>query len=155
MFFKFVVPSLAMLAISASAQTTPAPVVRTVEEIVAKVNGEIITRGELDEKHKELEAAAAQAGLKGPKADEAIKERATDILREQIDALLLVQKGKDMPGLTVDADVAKYFNNLQAQYKFNDDTKFHEFLQQQLGRSFEELKDQKKRDILAQRVVSY
>jgi parvulin-like peptidyl-prolyl isomerase len=119
------------------------------------VNGEIITRGELDEKHKELEAAAAQAGLKGPKADEAIKERATDILREQIDALLLVQKGKDMPGLTVDADVAKYFNNLQAQYKFNDDTKFHEFLQQQLGRSFEELKDQKKRDILAQRVVSY
>jgi len=73
MFFKFVVPSLAMLAISASAQTTPAPVVRTVEEIVAKVNGEIITRGELDEKHKELEAAAAQAGLKGPKADEAIK----------------------------------------------------------------------------------
>jgi parvulin-like peptidyl-prolyl isomerase len=146
---------LAMLAISASAQTTPAPVVRTVEEIVAKVNGEIITRGELDEKHKELEAAAAQAGLKGPKADEAIKERATDILREQIDALLLVQKGKDMPGLTVDADVAKYFNNLQAQYKFNDDTKFHEFLQQQLGRSFEELKDQKKRDILAQRVVSY
>jgi parvulin-like peptidyl-prolyl isomerase len=66
-----------------------------------------------------------------------------------------VQKGKDMPGLTVDADVAKYFNNLQAQYKFNDDTKFHEFLQQQLGRSFEELKDQKKRDILAQRVVSY
>jgi parvulin-like peptidyl-prolyl isomerase len=144
-----------MLAISASAQTTPAPVVRTVEEIVAKVNGEIITRGELDEKHKELEAAAAQAGLKGPKADEAIKERATDILREQIDALLLVQKGKDMPGLTVDADVAKYFNNLQAQYKFNDDTKFHEFLQQQLGRSFEELKDQKKRDILAQRVVSY
>ena len=157
MFFKFVVPSLAMLAVSASAQTTPAPapVVRTVEEIVAKVNGEIITRGELEEKHKVLVAAAAQAGLKGPKAEEAIKERSGDILREEIDTLLLVQKAKDMPGLTVDADVTKYFNNLQAQYKFSDDTKFHEWLRQQSGMSFEEMKDQKKRDLLAQRVVSY
>src|SRR5271166_2041118 len=103
MLFKFVVPSLAVLAVIASAQTTPAPtaapVVRTVEEIVA---------------------TAAQAGLKGPKAEEAIKERAADILREEIDTLLLVQKGKDLPGLTVDAEVTKFFNNLQAQYKFND-----------------------------------
>ena len=60
MFFKFVVPSLAVLAIAASAQTTPArrPTVKIVEEIVAKVNGEIITRGELEENYKSIETAA-------------------------------------------------------------------------------------------------
>ena len=157
MIFKFVVPGLAILAIAASAQTasTPAASVKVVEEIVAKVNGEIITRGELDEKAKELEMAAAQSGMKGAKRDEMVKAAEANILREQIDNLLLVQKGKDLPGLNVDADVTKFFNGLQAQYKFNDETKFHDWLQQQFGRSFEELKDQKKRDILAQRVIGY
>jgi peptidyl-prolyl cis-trans isomerase SurA len=68
---------------------------------------------------------------------------------------LLVQKGKDMPGVTVDAEVTKYFNAWQTQLKFNDENKFHEFLQQQFGRSFEELKEQKKRELLAQRVIGY
>ena len=155
MLFKFVVPSLAVVAIVASAQTTPAPTVRIVEEIVAKVNGEIITRGELEEKNKEIEIGATQAGLKGPNRDEKVKALEANVLRESIDELLLVQKGKDMPGMTVDAEVAKYFNALQAQYKFSDENKFHEALQQQLGRSFEELKEQKKRELLGQRVIGY
>jgi parvulin-like peptidyl-prolyl isomerase len=156
MLFKFVVPSLAAVAIAASAQTSiPAPTVHIVEEIVAKVNGEIITRGELEEKNKEIEGMAAQSGLKGASRDEKVKAMEADVLRTQIDTLLLVQKGKDMPGMTVDAEVTKWFNAIQAQYKFNDETKFHEFLQQQTGRSYEEMKEQKKRDLMAQRVISY
>jgi peptidyl-prolyl cis-trans isomerase SurA len=156
MLFKVVVPSLAFVAIAASAQTsTPPPNVHIVEEIVAKVNGEIITRGELEEKNKEIEMAAQQAGLKGASRDEKVKAAEANVLRQQIDDLLLVQKGKDLPGLTVEAEVTKYFNALQAQFKFNDETKFHEFLQQQMGRTFEELKDQKRRDLTAQRVIGY
>lgn len=155
MLFKFVVPGLATLAIAASAQTTPAPTVKILEEIVAKVNGEIITRGDLEESNKEIEAAATQAGLKGPAREERVKLMEANVLKEKIDQLLLVQKGKDMPGVTVDADVAKFFNNVQAQYKFNDENKFHEWLQQQFGKTFEELRDQKKRELLAQRVIGY
>ncbi len=156
MIFKFVVPSLAALAMAVSAQTsTPTPPVHIVEEIVAKVNGEIITRGELEEKNKEIEGMATQQGLKGASREEKVKAADANVLREEIDTLLLVQKGKDLPGLTVDAEVTKYFNAIQAQYKFNDDTKFHEFLQQQTGRTFEELKDQKKRELTAQRVIGY
>jgi parvulin-like peptidyl-prolyl isomerase len=140
---------------AASAQTTAAPNIHIVEEIVAKVNGEIITRGQLEEKNKEIEIAAAQSGLKGPAKDQKVKEYQADVLEREIDNLLLVQKGKDMPGLTVDAEVTKYFNAWQTQLKFNDENKFHEFLQQQFGRSFEELKEQKKRELLAQRVVTY
>ncbi len=74
-----------------------------------------------------------------------MKEAKANVLREKIDQLLLVQKGKDMPGVNVDPEVTKFFNGLQAQYKFNDETKFHEFLQQQFGKTFEELKDEEKR----------
>ena len=156
MFFKFVVPSLSVAAMIASAQTsTPAPSVHIVEEIVAKVNGEIITRGELEEEYKKIEAAATQAGLKGNSRDEKVKAAEANVLKEQIDRLLLVQKGKDLPGLSVDAEVTKYFNALQSQYKFSDETKFHEFVQQQTGKTFEEIKDEKKRELVSQRVIGY
>ena len=155
MLFKFVVPGLAVAAMAASAQTAAAPNIHIVEEIVAKVNGEIITRGELEEKNKEIEMIAAQSGLKGPARDQKVKEAQADVLEREIDNLLLVQKGKDMPGMTVDAEVTKYFNAWQTQLKFNDENKFHDFLQQQFGRTYEELKDQKKRELLAQRVIGY
>jgi parvulin-like peptidyl-prolyl isomerase len=157
MFFKFVLPSLTVLAAVASAQTTTAPSssVKVVEEIVAKVNGEIITHGDLEEEYRRIESVATQAGLKGPEREEKVSGAKADVLRSKIDELLLVQKGRDMPGLTVDAEVTRYFNNLQAQYKFNDENKFHEWLTQQTGKSFEELKDQRKRETMAQKVMGY
>ena len=78
MLFKFVVPSLAIFVIAATAQTppataaAPAPTVTVVEEIAAKVNGEIVTRGELEEKYKEIEAAAKQSALRGQQLADAI-----------------------------------------------------------------------------------
>lgn len=157
MFYKFVLPSLSILAMTAAAQTPapPAPNVQVVEEIAAKVNGEIVTRGELEEKHKEAVAGLTQAGLKGDQLATAVKQSDVDALRDEIDTLLLVQKGKQMPGLDVDADVTKFFNAMQAQAKFSDADKFHQFLQQQYGQSYDELKERKKRDLMAQRVVGY
>jgi parvulin-like peptidyl-prolyl isomerase len=147
---------LAVIAAAASAQTSQPPSsVKIVEEIVAKVNGEIITHGDLEEKYRQIDAAATQAGLKGAERDEKVKSTKEDVLRNEIDELLLVQKAKDMPGLTVEADVTKFFNNLQAQYKFNDENKFHEWIQQQSGKTFEEMKEQRRRDLMAQRVIGY
>jgi peptidyl-prolyl cis-trans isomerase SurA len=157
MLFKYVVPSFAILAITAAAQApnTPEPVVRTVEEIAAKVNNEIITSGELAEKHKEIQDAAVQAGLKGANLANIVKQKDADALCEEIDTLLLVQKAKDLPGVNVDTDLAKFFYNLQQQYKIPDADKFHEFLQQQLGMSYDELKEREKRQLMAQKVISY
>ena len=94
MLFKFVVPGLAVVAMAASAQTTPAPNVKIVEEIVAKVNGEIITRGDLEEADKEIEAAGAQSGLKGPAREEKVKAMEANVLKEKIDRLLLRAEGQ-------------------------------------------------------------
>jgi parvulin-like peptidyl-prolyl isomerase len=93
--------------------------------------------------------------LKGPGREEKVKAAEASVLRQKIDELLLVQKGKDLPGVNVDPEVTKYFNAVQAQYKFNDENKFHDFIQQQLGKTYEELKELKKREILAQKVIGY
>src|ERR1017187_6858661 len=151
MFWKFVVLCGAAVG-AASAQTQP---VRVVEEIAAKVNGDIVTRGELAEKNHEIEGLLRQQGLTGSKLTDAIQENTTNALRDEIDQLLLVQKAKEMPNLNVDADVTKYFNEWQTQAKITDPDKFHEWLRQQSGMTFDELKDRKKKELMAQRVVGY
>jgi parvulin-like peptidyl-prolyl isomerase len=151
MFWKFVVLCGAAAG-AASAQTQP---VRVVEEIAAKVNGDIVTRGELAEKNHEIEGLLRQQGLTGSKLTDAIQENTTNALRDEIDQLLLVQKAKEMPNLNVDADVTKYFNEWQTQAKITDPDKFHEWLRQQSGMTFDELKDRKKKELMAQRVVGY
>src|ERR1700730_8035099 len=81
--------------------------VRVVEEIVAKVNNDIITRGELDKTRAQLEAEIrAQKGLSGPELEKEVRQHQADALRDQIDQLLLVQKGKDL-NINVDPDVTR------------------------------------------------
>ena len=60
MFRRFVVLIASSLAVCAAADN-----VKVVEEIAAKVNGDIITRGELAKKRLEIEAEAKRQGLTG------------------------------------------------------------------------------------------
>jgi parvulin-like peptidyl-prolyl isomerase len=128
--------------------------VRLVEEIVAKVNGEIITRGELTQQRTVIEGDLQQQGLSGEALDTALKQRSADALRDQIDQLLLVQKGKEL-NINVDADVNRRLAEIQSDSKISDPEKFHEWLQEQLhGISFEDFKLQTKNQFLTQRVIS-
>jgi peptidyl-prolyl cis-trans isomerase SurA len=69
----------------------PDPQVHLVEEIVAKVNGEIITRGELAKRREVIkEELQQQKGLTGAALEAAVNQQAADSLRDQIDQLLLV-----------------------------------------------------------------
>src|SRR5277367_6524351 len=91
-------------AAAAPAADRPDPQVKVIEEIVAKVNSDIITRGELAKVHDELIAEAQQSGVAGPQLQEAVNQKAADLLRDQIDQLLLVQKGKEL-NINVDGEV--------------------------------------------------
>ena len=133
----------------------PDPQVHLVEEIVAKVNGEIITRGEL-EKQREYIALELQQqkGLTGEALEAALNAGAADSLRDQIDQLLLVQKAKEL-NINVDAEVNRRIAEIQSESKISDPDKFHEWLQEQLsGVSFEDFKQQMKNQFLTQRVIS-
>src|SRR5580700_4753402 len=148
--FIFAVPFLVLAA------DRPDPQVHLVEEIVAKVNGEIITRSELDKRREYLtEEIKQQKGLTGDALQKAVNDEAASALRDQIDQLLLVQKGKEL-NINVDADVNRRIAEIQSESKISDPEKFHEWLQEQLpgGESFEDFKLQTKNQFMTQRVIS-
>jgi peptidyl-prolyl cis-trans isomerase SurA len=124
-----------------------------VEEIVAKVNGEIVTRGELDKQRLVFEAELRQQGLIGQALQDGANKRVADGLRDQIDQLLLVQKGKEL-SINVDADVNRRIAQIQSDSKISDPDKFHTWLQEQTGETFEDFKQLLKNTQLSQRVIS-
>lgn len=140
------------LLLAAGTAVTWAADVRIVEEIVAKVNGDIITRGEIERTRHTLELEARQRGLTGQQLQDAIRNGERDALRDQIDQLLLVQKGKDL-NINVDPDVTRRIAEIQVQSKIDDPDKFHDWIRQQSGMTFEDFKLQMKNQLLTQRVV--
>ncbi len=127
--------------------------VRVVEEIVAKVNGKIITRGELEKQRVRIQAELEKQGLVGPALEQAINKTVADALRDQIDQLLLVQKGGEL-NINVDTDVNRRIAQIQRESGIADPEKFHEWVREQTGgESFEDLKDAFKNQILTQRVI--
>jgi parvulin-like peptidyl-prolyl isomerase len=123
-----------------------------VEEIAAKVNGDIITRGELEKKRLEIEAEAKRQGLTGQRLAEAVNEVAANALRDEIDQLLLVQKGKDL-AISVDGEVTRELADIQVRSKITDPDQFHEYLRQQTGMTYEDYRDRLKRQYLSRRVI--
>jgi peptidyl-prolyl cis-trans isomerase SurA len=123
-----------------------------VEEIVAKVNGEIITRGELEKQRAVIQAQLEKQGLTGAALGQAVNKAAADALRDQIDQLLLVQKGKDL-NINVDAEVNRRVADIQKTSGLADADKFHDWVREQTGESFEDLKLAFKNQLLTQRVV--
>src|SRR5438552_7247756 len=78
------------------------PADTVVEEIIARVNNEIITRTEYVHSREQLKQEVQQQNPTG--ADQVIAERQRDVLRDLIDQQLLLQKGKDM-GITGDTQL--------------------------------------------------
>jgi parvulin-like peptidyl-prolyl isomerase len=128
--------------------------IRVVEEIAAKVNGDIITRGELEETRQEIAKAARADGLTGAKLQDEVNKAQRDALRERIDELLLVQKAKELPNINVDGDVARFLAQIQTQNRLTDSDKLAAFVQENFGLTLEELKLRKKNEFLSQRIVS-
>lgn len=145
---RFVVLMAAALPLAAADN------IRVVEEIAAKVNGDIVTRGELEEALRDFEKEARAAGITGAKLQETLKTAQQDALRERIDELLLVQKAKDTPNINVDGDVARFLAQIQTQHRLTDADKLAAWVQDNMGVTIEELKQRKKNEFLAQRIVS-
>ena len=129
------------------------PDVRVVEEIAAKVNGDIVTRGELEERRTKLTQYLRTQGLTGAKLADTVKQQSADMLRDEIDSLLLVQKAKDL-NIEVDADLNRQLAQMQVDSKITDTDKFHDWVRMQTGMPFEEYRDALRKEMLTQHVIS-
>jgi len=143
---KFVTICLATLSVSMAAD------IGVVEEIVAKVNGDIVTRGDLDRARKAMVAELQQQGYTALRLQQALDEHEKDVLRDRIDTFLLQQKGKDLD-IKIDAEVTKYISQLQKQSGIADPEKFQAYVQEQTGTPFEDYKADIRNGMLTQRVI--
>lgn len=100
-----------------------------VEEIVAKCNGDIITRGDIDRSRKQLIEALRHEGLTGPALEQALQEQEKNLLRDRVDQLLLVQKGKDL-NINVDSEIAKRLAAIQKDSGIADPEKFQDWVKE-------------------------
>jgi peptidyl-prolyl cis-trans isomerase SurA len=123
-----------------------------VEEIVAKCNGDIVTRSDIDRARKELAENLQHDGMSGIALENALKQKEKDILRDRIDRLLLVQKAKDL-NINVDGDVAKRLASIQRDSGIADPEKFQDWIKQQSGLPYEDFKQEMKNSMLTDRVV--
>ncbi|HTS31553.1 MAG TPA: peptidylprolyl isomerase [Bryobacteraceae bacterium] len=126
--------------------------VRVVEEIAAKVNNEIITRGDLDKARRDNEQRLRAEGLSGPRLAEAVNQANTNALEDLIDQILLVQKGKDL-NIKVDPEINRELARIQVESKITDPEKFKDYVRENTGMSYEDYKDFLTRRLLAQRVI--
>ncbi|MFB3777302.1 MAG: peptidyl-prolyl cis-trans isomerase [Bryobacteraceae bacterium] len=141
-----------MFLILAAAGTALSSDVRVVEQIVAKVNGEIVTATELTRYRQQLAETLRQQGLTGERLAAEIKTREADVLRDKIDGLLLVQQAKQLD-INVEGDVTKRLAEIQRNAKISDQDKFHDYVREQSGMSFEDFRQEIRNDILKQRLL--
>ena len=141
---------LALLAI-ASAILLPAllPADTVVEEIIARVNNQIITRSEYVRSRDQLKQEVQQQ--EPSNADRAFAEKQADVLRDLIDQQLLLQKGKDL-GITGDTELVKRLDEMRKQMNLESMEDLEKAAEAQ-GASYEEFKQNLRNQIITQRVI--
>src|SRR6266436_1075995 len=128
---------------------------KTVEEIIARVNNEIITLSELGKARVAAEDDARQEcqGKCTPEQLRAdIEDRQKNTLRDLIDQSLLVQRGKDM-GVNVEPEVIKRLDQLRQQNKIDSMEDLEKAVTAQ-GSNWEDFKNNIRNGLLTQRVIS-
>jgi peptidyl-prolyl cis-trans isomerase SurA len=127
---------------------------KVVEEIIARVNNEIITRSELQKSRTQAAEDAQQecGGRCTPQQlQEAVEDRQKYALRDLIDQSLLAQRGKDM-GISVEPDVVKQLDQIRQQNKLKDLDELEKAVTSQ-GMNWEDFKSNIRNRLLTQEVI--
>ncbi|MBV8072285.1 MAG: peptidylprolyl isomerase [Acidobacteriaceae bacterium] len=144
--------TLSIAAVSPRVFAADTEKLTVVDQIVAKVNGDIVSQDEIQRLTKELSQELKAQGASGPQYQKELDERSKNVLRDRIDELLLIQKGKEL-NINVDSDVSKYMANLQRQSGITDPDKFHEYVRQQSGMAYEDFLSETKNQFLTRQVI--
>ncbi|MGB7024034.1 MAG: peptidylprolyl isomerase [Candidatus Acidiferrales bacterium] len=125
-----------------------------VEEIIARVNNDIITMSDYQKAEASLRPEAQQdcQGCSDAKINEIVAEEKKNLLESLIDNSLLVQRAKDMD-ISVETDVVKRLDSVRQQNKLPSMEALQKAVESQ-GMSWEDYKDQIRNNILQQRVIS-
>lgn len=124
-----------------------------VEQIIARVNNDIITLSDYRKAEGSLHQEAQQdcQGCSEAKITELVEGEKKNLLRDLIDQSLLVQRGKDLD-INVDTDVIKRLDMIRQQNNLPSMDALEKGVESQ-GENWEDYKLQMKNSILTQRVI--
>jgi peptidyl-prolyl cis-trans isomerase SurA len=143
---SFLISGAALVRAQANTPASPyggAPV----EQIIARVNDQIITSSDYDRALSELEDDARQRS-------ESMQEVASarrDLLRSLIDQQLWLSKGKEL-GITGEAELVKRLDEIRKQYNLDSIEDLEKAAREQ-GVSFEDFKQNIRNQIITQQVM--
>lgn len=122
---------------------------QVVEEIVARVNNQIITRSELARSKDQLRDEVKQQDPNN--ADKTFADKEKDVLRDLIDQQLLLEKGKDL-GISGDTDLIKQLDQMRKDMKLDSMEALEKEAEKQ-GISWEDFKQTQKNQIITRKVI--
>ena len=124
-----------------------------VEEIIAKINGDILLRSEYDATIHELRMQVRNAkDLNEEQKRDVLEKRQKDSLRDLIDRRLMVQRGKEI-GMSVEAQVLKQRDEMMEQYKIETVDEWEDWIFEQTGSPAEDMMDRMRESFLSQAVM--
>jgi len=138
------------LLLSVAAACLPALcAAQVVEEIIARVNNQIVTRSEFVRSKDQLKDDVKQQAPAD--ADKVYAEREKDVLRDLIDQQLLIEKGKDL-GITGDTDLVKRLDQMRKDMKLDTMEELEKAATAQ-GISYEDFKQNMRNQLITQKVI--
>ena len=120
-----------------------------VEEIIARVNNQIITRTDYEREQQQLKDEAQQQDP--AHAAQMVAQGQKDVLRGLIDRELLLEKGKDL-NLSADTELVKRLDEMRKQMKLDTMEDLEKAATSQ-GVSFEDFKQNMRTEIITQQVI--
>ncbi len=120
---------------------------KVVEDVVARVNDQIISRSDVERSEQGLQQEGTQANASPAE----VATRQQNMLRDMIDQQLLLSRAKQL-GLNVDADVIRQLDEIRKQNKMATMEDLAAAARQQ-GVSFEDFKAKVRDQLLTQQVV--
>jgi peptidyl-prolyl cis-trans isomerase SurA len=149
------VPSLAQATntqtANAQAPQNPAAMApvngKVIEDIVARVNDQIITQSDYDRAAEQLDGEAKQQAIPARE----LQQKQADLLRDLIDKQLLLSKGKEL-GITGETELIKRLDGIRKQNHLDSLEDLEKAAQQQ-GVSYEDFKANIRDSIITEQVV--
>jgi len=122
---------------------------QVVEEIIARVNNQIITSSEFARSKDQLRDDIKRQDPNN--ADKVYGDREKDVLRDLIDQQLLLEKGKDL-GITGDTDLIKQLDQMRKDFKLDSLEDLEKEAEKQ-GVSWEDFKQTQRNQIITRKVI--
>ncbi|HYK34365.1 peptidylprolyl isomerase [Alloacidobacterium sp.] len=145
---------LAVPAIGQTAAKTPAPATQAsqyqgtvVEEIIARVNDQVISKSDYQRADQELESQGQQQGW----SQQQLFEARHDLLRDLIDQQLLLSKGKEL-GISGETETVKRLDDIRKQNHLDSMDDLQKAAESQ-GVSFEDFKQHIREGIITSTVI--